>query len=255
MQATELPVEPRERTGKEAVAKLRQTGRIPAILYGAGGEPRALTVAEAEFAKALRLHGQRLSLLTLKIGSQSETAILKAIQRHPVHERIEHIDFLRIALDKPLSLEIPVRIEGVAAGVKFGGVLQQMLRHVRVKCLPTDIPEAAVADVSRLEIGHVLTAGELTFAGTTVELQTKATDAVVSVTVTKYEEETAAATPGAEAAAATGAVAASAEPAQPEVIGEKEREERRLKKDEGKSGREKEKAELKEVKAKEEKKK
>lgn len=247
MQATELPVEARERTGKEAVAKLRQTGRIPAVLYGAGGDPRALTVAVADFDRALRLHGQRLSLLTLKIGNESAPAVLKAIQRHPVHERIEHIDFLRIALDKPLSLEIPVQVEGVAAGVKFGGVLQQMARHVRVRCLPADIPEVAVADVSKLEIGHVLTAGDLKLP-TGVELLTAAGDPVFSVTVTKYEEEVAA-VPGAEGAAA------AAEPAQPEVIGEKEREERRLKKEEEKGGREKEKAELKDIKAKEEKKK
>ncbi|MEK7766632.1 MAG: 50S ribosomal protein L25, partial [bacterium] len=205
----------------------------------------------AALQKILR-SGKRLSLISLHgedpAGARQETAILKAVQRHPVNERIVHIDFLRVALDKPLVLDIPVSIEGVAAGTKFGGVIQQPIRVVRVRCLPADIPEAAVADVTPLEIGNVLTAGDLKLPPR-VELVTDRGQAIVSIIVVKYEEETTAETPAeGDAAAVAGAAAPAAEAgAQPEVIGEKEREERRLKKDEEKGKRQTEKAEVKEA--------
>lgn len=252
MEAIELPVEARERVGKGPAARARREGLIPAVLYGPATPPKALSVNEAELLKVLRSHGNRLSLLSLTLGSTKEPAILKGVQRDPVNEHILHLDFLRVALDKPLNVEIPVVVEGVAPGVKLGGVMQQSLRHVRVRCLPTEIPEGAVADVSKMEIGHVLAARDLKLpAGAT--LLTDPIHPVFSIVVTHYEEETAAAatTAAGEAAAAT----AAAEPAQPEVIGEKEREERRLAKDQEKTGKAAEKAELKEIKAKEEKKK
>jgi len=252
MQATELTVELRDKTGKEGAAKVRQAGGIPAVLYGAGAPPKAISVGAAELDRLLSRAGRRLSLLSLKVKAGDtetvEPAILKAIQRHPVNERITHIDFLRIDPAKKLTLELPVAIEGSSPGVKLGGVLQQMLRHVRVRCLPDRIPEGAVADISQMEIGHVLNAGGLKLPEG-VELLTPAGQAVLSVIVIRYEEEK----PAEEAAAP---VATTEEaPAQPEVIGEKEREERRLKKDEEKGAKEKEKAVLKETKAKEEKKK
>ena len=254
MIATELIAAARSRSGSAASNKVRQAGNIPAIVYGANTPPRSVEVSDAVLARVLRTHGNRLSLLSLKVaaegaGEQVETVIIKAIQRHPVREHITHIDFQRVALDKPFSLDIPVVVEGVAPGIKFGGVLQQMVRQVRVRCLPALIPESAVADISKMEIGHVLTAGDLHIPEG-VELLTEKGLALLSITVTHYEEEVATPAPGTEAAVATEATAAG-----PEVIGEKEREERKLKKDEGKGAREKEKAELKEVKAKEERKK
>jgi len=256
MEATELSVEVRKKTGKEAAAKTRQTGGIPAILYGGVDTPPvALTVNDAALATLLRKSGDRLSLFTLSVKEDAterkETAIIKTIQRHPVNERIVHIDFLRVSMKKELTLEVPITMEGTPPGIKAGGVLQQAIRHVRVHCLPAAIPKSIVADVSKLEIGNVLAVRDLVpVSGVTVV--TDPGQAVMSITVTRYEEEVVAETaePGAEAVvAAPGAEA----PAQPEVIGEKEREERRAKKDEDKGAREKEKVELKQVRAKEEK--
>ncbi len=253
MDATVLIADARPRAGKEAAAKTRRAGNIPAVVYGADAPPRTVEVSDAELQRLLRSHGDRLSLLSLKVkeaaGEQVETVIIKAIQRHPVREQIVHIDFQRVAMDRKFSLDIPVIVEGTAPGVKLGGVLQQMLRHIRVRCLPALIPRGATADVSKMEIGHVLFVKDLGLPEG-VEVLTDAAQAVISITVTHYEEETA--TP---AAGAEGAATAEATTAQPEVIGEKEREERKLKKDEDKGTREKEKAALKETKAKEEKKK
>jgi len=253
MQVTELTAELREKTGKEGAAQVRRAGGIPAVLYGAGAPPQPLSVNAAEIDRLLNRGDHRVSLLTLKVtGGGAETtaaAVMKAIQRHPVDERITHIDFLRIDLSKPLALELPVAIEGSSPGVKLGGVLQQMVRHVRVRCLPDRIPDGAVADISQMEIGHVLTAGQLKLPEG-VELLTPASTPLLSIIVVHYEEEKAAEP---EAAAAVPGAVPEAEPTQPEVIGEKEREERRAKKDEEKGAHAKEKAELKETKAKEEK--
>ena len=259
MQATELTVELREKTGKEGAAKVRQAGGIPAVLYGAGAPPQALSVNSAEIDRLLARADRRLSLLTLKVKANgAETtaaAVMKAIQRHPVNEAITHIDFLRVDLSKKLTLEVPVIIEGASPGVKLGGVLQQMFRHVRVRCLPDLIPEGATADISHMEIGHVLTAGQLKLPEG-VELLTAPATSILSIIVIHYEEEKPAeGEAAAEGAATATATDAAAAPSQPEVIGEKEREERRLKKDDEKGARTKEKAELKETKAKEEKKK
>ena len=252
MEAIELSVETRSQTGSGAAGRIRQSGGIPAVVYGDGAAAVPVTVSEAAIQKLLRVAGKRLSLVSISIkdagGEKKETAIIKAVQRHPVNEQIIHIDFLRIAMDKPLSLEVPVAIEGTAPGIKLGGILQQMLRQVRIRCLPDRIPQAAVADVSGLAIGGVLTARDLKLPEG-VNLVTRPDQAILSITVTRYEEEEKApATPEAEAAAA-----AAEAPAQPEVIGEKERDERRTKKDEEKGVRVKEKQELKETKAKEEK--
>jgi len=248
MEATTLTVAVRARPGKEGAAKLRRAGQIPAVVYGTDAPPAAIAVNEAALAKILR-SGKRLSLIALHVedpaGARVENAILKAVQRHPVNERIVHIDFQRVAMDKPLTLDVPVKVEGVAAGSKFGGVIQQPVRVVRVRCLPADIPEAAIADVAPLEIGHVLTAAGLKLPAS-VTLVTEPGLAIISIIVVKYEEETAAATP-AEGEAAAAAPAADATGAQPEVIGEKERDERRAKKDEEKGKRQTEKAEVKEA--------
>lgn len=248
----ELGVELRGKTGKEGAAKTRREGAIPAVLYGAGGPARPLAVPEAALQRLLQATGGRLSLLSLNITGQAgekETAIVKAIQRHPVTEQITHIDFLRVSLEEKLTVEVPVTLEGSAPGVKFGGVLQQAVRQVRVRCLPSEIPQAAVADISAMEIGHVLNVSDLKLPAS-AELITAPDQAVLSITVVRTEEEETAEA-AAPAAAAEGAEAEA--PAQPEVIGEKERDERRAKKEENREVREKEKQEIKEQRAKEQK--
>jgi large subunit ribosomal protein L25 len=256
MEATELNVEQRARTGKGGASKARQDGLIPAVIYG--GKDPALSVAVnlAAFDKVMRKAGNRLSLFSLKVQGgegKSEPAIIKAVQRHPVSDAILHIDFLRIDLSKKISVEVPVQVEGTAPGIKAGGVLQQPVRHVRVRCLPNQIPAAAVADVSALDIGGVVFARDLKVTEG-VELVSDPDAAVLSIVVTKYEEEVAA-TDAAAAPAEGAAPAAGAEPAQPEVIGEKERDERRAAKEETKTKRDAEKAEIKETQQKEAKKK
>ena len=256
MEATELNVDQRVRTGKGGASKARQDGLIPAVLYGGKDPALSIAINQAAFEKALRLSGNRLSLFSLNIqgaSGKTESAIIKAVQRHPVSEAILHLDFMRIDLTHKLVVEVPVRVEGTAPGIKAGGVLQQSIRHLKVRCLPLDIPAAAVADVSALEIGGVVFARDLKIPSG-VELAGDAGAAILSIVVTKYEEEVAAAD-AALAPAEGAAPVTGVEAAQPEVIGEKERDERRAAKEETKGKREVEKAEIKETQKKEEKKK
>jgi large subunit ribosomal protein L25 len=244
MQAAQLTALLRDRAGSSHAGRTRRAGRIPAVLYGGGGEPRAISIEAAEMEKVLRQSHDRISLVTLSIGGATEPAVLKAIQRDAVNERIAHLDFLRVDLTKPITLDIPVAVEGTSPGVKLGGVLQQSARAVRVRCLPGAVPAGAVADISALEIGDALHARDLKLPPG-VDLLTPAGDTILWVTVVRVEEEAA---PAADAAAAGTAETAAA---QPEVIGEKEREERKAKKDEEKGAKAKEKAEIKDAAAKE----
>ncbi len=251
METTELSAEIRTRTGKEGSGQTRRSGSIPAVLYGGSQPPQPISVSENEFQKALRASGNQIPFLHLKVketaGETSSPAIIKAVQRHPVNESIIHIDFQRVSLTEKMTVEVPIRVEGTAPGLKFGGIIQQPLRTVRVHCLPANIPQSVVADVSEMQVGDVLNARDLKLPPD-VELQTDPDLTILSIVVIHYQEEETA--PTAEATAA-----AAETPAQPEVIGEKERDERRLKKSEEKEKREAEKAEIKETQKAEEKKK
>ena len=252
METIELSAEHRIRTGKEDTAKVRQAGSIPAILYGSEEPSAAISIIDADLARILRKTGNHFVLLNLKIkgkdGEKVESAIIKAIQRHPVNEKIIHVDFFRVSLKKQVSVDVPVELKGEAPGLKLGGVLQQSTRQVRVRCLPNQVPDAAIADVSALNVGGVVHARELILPDG-VELLSDPAATILSIVTIKVEEEVVAA----DAAAVPGAVAA--EGVQPEVIGEKERDERRLKKGDEKVVKEAEKKEIKETRKAEEKKK
>ena len=137
----------------------------------------------------------------------------------------------------------PVHIEGIAPGIALGGVLQQATRTVSIRCLPTQVPDSAVADVSALSVGGVLHARDLKLPEG-VELHSDPAATILSIVAVRVEEEAPAAGAEADAAVATAATDAAA---QPEVIGEKEREERKLKKGEEKTVKEAEKKEIKEA--------
>lgn len=245
MENIQLSAEIREKTGKEATAKLRQTGFIPAVLYGDKKPTIALALASAPFVKTIQESGAASSLIAITIkgtpDAGTESVIIKEIHRHPVNDDIIHVDFLRVSLKKAITLDVPIHISGTAPGVKIGGgMLQQPVRSVRVKCLPTGIPHSVTADVSTMEIGQVLTVKDLQFPEG-VEIISDPGLTVLSCVAIHVEEEPA---PAAEAAVT------EETPTQPEVIGEKERDERRLKKEEDKTKREVEKKELKESKGK-----
>lgn len=164
MATVNLQALPREGKGKGTARKLRQADRIPAILYGHGTDPVSLSVGAVDVRKALSTSAGSNAVIKLEVeGDRSQrAAIFKAIQRHPVTRKIIHLDLLSIDLTKPVEVSVHLRPVGTPVGVKLeGGVLGWARRDVRIRVLPTRIPEAVDLDISGLHVNQVLHFGDL----------------------------------------------------------------------------------------------
>lgn len=238
-----LEAHPREAGNKNAARRVRQEGKIPAVVYGAGQDSLAVTVDPRHVLRILRSETGHNTIFDLSLsgngGERTKAEKTKAMivdwQYEPIKGNLMHIDLKRIAMDKVLRVSVPIVLKGESAGVKQeGGIMEQILREVEVECLPADIPSHIDADVSHLVFGAVLRVSELPHSEK-LKFLTDANQPVAHVTSVKEEVV---ATP--EAVAADAAAA----PAEPEVIkkGKQETEE------EGAEGDKPEKAEKKEKK-------
>jgi large subunit ribosomal protein L25 len=156
---TELQALPRAETGKGANRKLRYAGRIPAIMYGKDMEPVGLSLDQ----KATDYLFERISventIVSLYVEGEDEPvrALIREIQSLPHKPGILHVDFLRIQKGVAVELEIPVSLEGIPVGVReSGGVMEQMINEIRVRCIPSLIPEVIALDVTDLGVGDSL---------------------------------------------------------------------------------------------------
>ena len=132
--------------------KLRRQGFIPAIMYGYKGN-KPLSVHYSEFQKLFEDIGEH-AIITLTIGEKEKVdVIIKSFQLDPVKRNIIHIDFLQIQEGQVLRTEIPVKVIGTSKGIKKGGILEEYVRDIEVECLPKDIPDSIVIDVTDLDIG------------------------------------------------------------------------------------------------------
>ena len=155
----DLIAEIREDEGKGASRRLRREGKVPAIIYGAGRPPRALTFDHNRVIQQLENEKFYSSVLNIKVGDKSQAAILKDVQRHPSRPFVMHMDFQRIVEDQEIRMNVPIHFVGedVAPGVKRGGGKISHLRtDVEVVCLPKDLPEYLDLDVSALELDEYL---------------------------------------------------------------------------------------------------
>jgi large subunit ribosomal protein L25 len=168
MEKRSLAAQWREGKGKEDARRLRHQGLIPAVVYGQRQETIPVTLSPQELAKVL--HGGagertliNLTIEGLKDGPITKTVILKEKQIDPLKKTWLHVDLYTIAMDEEINVGIPVRIVGKAPGVTVqGGILEQVLREIEVKCLPADIPASIDVDVSALEIGDSIHVAEIT---------------------------------------------------------------------------------------------
>ncbi len=211
----ELAAEFRNDQGKGASRRLRRTGKVPAILYGAKGEPRALSLDHAKLI--LMLDNERFysTILSLKVAGQTETAVLKDLQRHPYKNVVLHVDLQRVVENEKIRIKVPLHFlnEATSVGVKQqGGVVSHLRNDIEVQCLPKDLPEFIEVDVAALELGQLIHLSELKLPeGVELPELIHGHDAgVVSIHGARAEEvaPVAAAT---EAAAATPAAAPAAE--------------------------------------------
>ena len=161
MAEVKLNVNVRDGRGKGAARQARISGRVPAVVYGRGIEPIAIDVDRREFLTALHTDAGMNVLLELQVGSEKILTLARELQRDPVKGTLLHADFVKIDVTQAVDVEVPVHVTGEAAGVKEGGVLEQPLFTVHVRCLPTDVPEGIDVDISHLNIGDSLRVGDL----------------------------------------------------------------------------------------------
>ena len=148
-----LEVSRREQTGKEVAKKLRRDGKVPAVVYGGHRDPVAITVDRKSVSELIQKseHGIRSVFLLKMAGTdQQRHAMIKEVTINPISRKMTHIDFVRVVMDELIKVTVPVHINGLAIGVKEGGLLDFQLREVHVECLPNAIPDSIEVDVTPL---------------------------------------------------------------------------------------------------------
>ena len=161
MAEVKLKAEKREGTGKGVARRARAAGKVPGVVYGRGIEPIPIEVDRREFVTALHTDAGMNVLLELQVGGDSIPALARELQRDPVRGTLLHADFVKVDLTVEVEVEVPISIVGDAPGVKEGGVLENPLFTIHVRCLPTAVPESIEADVSNLAVGDSLRVSEL----------------------------------------------------------------------------------------------
>ena len=164
MKTFELKGEIRDSFGKSAAKSIRRQGLVPCVVYGGNDEENINFVVKQGDVRNL-LYTPEVFLVNLELGDKKMNAILKESQFHPVKDTVMHLDFLHVFDDVPVVIELPVRLEGLAAGVKAGGKLSLDLRKLRVRALASNLPEVLVVNVAKLKIGSSIQVGELNFDG------------------------------------------------------------------------------------------
>lgn len=148
-----LEVVRREATGKGVATKLRQQGKIPAVVYGAHRDPVAITVDRKAVSELIQKseHGIRsIFLLKMSGSDQQRHAMIKDVQIDPISRKMTHIDFVRVLMDEVVRVTIPVHLNGTAEGIKGGGILDWQVRDLHVECLPNAIPDSIEVDMSNV---------------------------------------------------------------------------------------------------------
>ena len=161
MAEVKLKVDVRDAHGKNAARRSRASGKVPAVVYGRGMEPVPIEVDRREFLTALHTDAGMNVLLELQLKGKKVLTLARELQRDPVKGTLLHADFVQIDVTQAVDVEVPIHVVGEAAGVKEGGVLEQPLFSVHVRCLPTDVPEHIEAEISHLNIGDSLRVADL----------------------------------------------------------------------------------------------
>ena len=213
-----VAAEVRSSRGKNEAHRTRAAGKIPAVVYGAFKDPVAVAVNPREIVKIVRSSTGFNTIFTLAIDGGESTPVMVVDQQvDPIRGTLLHADFKRIDLTKRIRVSVPVSTQGEPKGVKVqGGQLEIITRDIEIECLPDDIPEHFMVDVTELLVGQSRRASDVALGGS-MKL-TSSPETVIAHIVSVHAEE--AATP------AEGAPAAPAAGAEPEVIkkGKKEEE-------------------------------
>jgi large subunit ribosomal protein L25 len=231
-----LFAETRTVSGSTQSRRLRRSGVIPGVVNNEKCQSHLITMNSHDFEAFMHQHTSENIVVELTIdGKDTRKVLLREVQHDPITGSAVHAEFVEISMTRKMRVHIPIILRGEPVGVtQEGGILQQLIREVEVDCLPGDLVELIEADVSGLKLGKSIVVSDLKVSDK-LAIVTEKHIAVAAVIAPREEDEVKA--PEEAAAAAT----AEAVPTEPEVIGEKEREERRLEKEKGKDGASKEK--------------
>lgn len=180
MKTLSLKGQERSILGKKDAKKLRSNENVPAVLYGTGGAIH-FSIPFSEL-RAL-IYTPDVYLVNLEIEGKTYQAIKQDIQWHAVEEQILHIDFLKVEDDKPIKVNLPIKIMGVAKGIKSGGKLKTNLRTLKVKGLAKDLPDTIDINVTKLGVGHSIKVADMAMQN--VEFLDTKSNVIVAVTMTR----------------------------------------------------------------------
>jgi large subunit ribosomal protein L25 len=206
MATVSLSAKARDTVGKGNARKLRQTGEVPAVIYGHSREPQSLSLNTREVEKLLTQIAGTSTVVELAIDGKTARTLIREVQRHPFKRQVLHVDFQELVAGEKVTLSVPIRFHGTAVGVREnGGILEEVMHQVHLRVDPMSIPDHIDVDVSALTIGHSIHVSELKLPeGAEVMDEEDATVCLVSAPRAVVEE-----TPAADAAGA---------PAEPELI-------------------------------------
>jgi large subunit ribosomal protein L25 len=227
MEKTTLRARRRDGAGTRAARRLRRSGQIPAVIYGASEHPQPIQIDSREFLGLISQGLSENTLITVLLDdeeSSDRVAIIREVQRDPIRGELAHIDLVHIDLTREIDVEVPLKLIGTAVGVKQGGVLEHRLYEVEIRCLPTQIPDHFELDVSALGIGDSAHVGDLDLSG--YEVLTEPERTIVSIAAPRVLEEVA---------------PAEVVPTEPELVGREKAEEKEEEGEKREKGEKKEK--------------
>lgn len=181
-----LSARPRVGSGKGEARALRREGRVPAITYGADLTPQPVSVDGRDLYHVLHTDAGLNAIIRLDIEGSTHLAIARDLHRHPVRREILHVDFVAINRNKPIQVDVPIHLEGTAAGEEEGGVAEHVLYMLPIEVLPLEVPDSFSLDISDMEVGDVKRVSDLELPeGVTVLEDPERT--VVSVNIPQLE--------------------------------------------------------------------
>lgn len=200
MASANLEAKPRTERGTGVARKLRQSGQVPAIVYGHGREPQPLAIDTRELERLLDRVAAASTVIELSIDGRSARTLIREIQRHPVKKAILHVDFQELVAGEKVTVSIPLVFTGSAQGVRDGGILDQVMHELTIRVDPSNIPNHVDVDVTPLLIGHSIHVNELKVPEG-VEILDEEDATVCTVSAPRASETPVAGVPVVEAAA------------------------------------------------------
>lgn len=190
MEQVLIKADTRNVKGKGIARKLRREGRIPAVLYGRSVEPVSITVSSRDWEKISRRMKKNV-ILDMEIsggqGVENRPVMVKEVQKDGLGTNVLHIDFLQVSMERIVEVEVPIHLKGKSKGEILGGIIDIHLRSIKVECLPAQIPEEIVIDVTELEIGDSVHVDDISLPG--VKLVEHGDVAILSLIPPTVEEK------------------------------------------------------------------